>query len=139
MARRSTTLRRLLVVGAAVVGFVALIVVGLYALVVFVLGEAPGWTTATEVCRQPDTVRYEDGSSYAVYVREPSLSLSLSSGPSLAVVSRSGNGSYGVFIELNPSTDPDLVTCRWQPDRVEIVEPNGIVHAVPASVFTGGR
>jgi hypothetical protein len=91
------------------------------------------------VCSEPESIVYEEGSSYSVFVRVPSLSLSLSPGPSSAVVSRTGDGSYGVYIELNPSTDADGVTCRWEPDRVEIVEPNGIVHTVPASVFTGGR
>ena len=138
MPSRSTLLRRLVVGSASLVALFAVLVVGIYALVVFVLGEAPGWRATTEVCRQPDTVKYEDG-SYAVYVWEPSLTLSLSTKSSNAVVSHTGAGTYGVAIELNPSTDPRRVTCRWETDRVEIVEPNGIVHTVPTSVFTGGR
>jgi hypothetical protein len=31
------------------------------------------------------------------------------------------------------------VTCAWGSDAVEIIEPFGIVHTVPAEVFTGGR
>jgi hypothetical protein len=109
----------------------------LYALVVVVLGEAPEWATTAQICRQPNTVAYDE-SSYSVVVRQPSFSLSLSPGPTHAVVGRSG-GSSGVFVELNGSTDPDEVTCRWDPDGVEIIEPNGITHTVPATVFIGGR
>ncbi len=124
---------------AILIGTAVFALVLLYALVVFVLGEAPEWTSTTSVCTQPESIVYEPGPSYSVFVREPSLSLSLSTEPSIAVVSRTGDASYGVPIELNPSTDADAVTCRWEPDHVEIVEPNGIEHRVPASVFTGGR
>lgn len=135
MAERRT--RRGLV-GLIVGGAVGLLVV-LYALVVFAFGEAPEWTSATSVCTQPESIVYEQGSSYSVFVRKPSLSLSLSPGPPNAVVSRTGDGSYGVYIELNSATDADAVTCRWEPDHVVIVESNGIEHSVPATVFTGGR
>ncbi len=56
-----------------------------------------------------------------------------------AVVSRAGDESYGVYIALSSAHDVADVTCRWEPDRVVIVEPNGIEHTVPASVFSGGR
>jgi hypothetical protein len=45
-----------------------------------------------------------------------------------------------VVVALNPSTtDSGAVTCSWGPDGVEILEPNGIAHRIPADVFTGGR
>lgn len=128
--------RRLL---AVLVGILVGGLLLLYALTVFVVGEAPEWTSATSVCTQPESIVYEQGSSYSVFVRKPSLSLSLSSGPPNAVVSRAGDGSYGVYIELNSAKDADEVRCRWEPDHVVIVESNGIEHSVPASVFTGGR
>jgi hypothetical protein len=65
--------------------------------------------------------------------------LSLNPAPPDAVVSRDSSGSYGVYIELSSSTHADTVTCRWEPDHVEIIESNGIVHRVPAAFFTGGR
>ncbi len=111
----------------------------LYSLTVFVFGEAPEWTSARSVCTQPESIVYEQGFSYAVFVRKPSVSLSLSPATPNAVVSRTADGSYGVYIELNSPTGADAVTCRWEPDHVVIVEPNGIEHRVPASVFTGGR
>jgi hypothetical protein len=119
-------------------GFVGAVVL-LYALTAFVFGQTPEWTSATSVCVQPESIAYEQGSSYSVFVREPSLSLSLSPGAPNAVVSRTGDGNYGVYIELNSSIDADAATCRWEPDHVVIIEPNGIEHSVPASVFTGGR
>jgi hypothetical protein len=118
------------------VGGVVGLVVLLYAMVVFAFGQTPEWTSATSVCTQPESIVYEQGSSYSVFVRKPSLSLSLSPGPPNAVVSRTGGGSSGVYIELNSAT---AVTCRWEPDHVVIVESDGIEHSVPASVFTGGR
>ncbi len=125
-------------VGFVVGGFVGMVVL-LYALSVFALGQTPEWTSATSVCVQPESVVYEQGSSYSVFVRKPSLSLSLSPGPPNAVVSRTADGSYGVYIELNSATDTDAVICRWEPDHVVIVESNGIEHSIPATVFTGGR
>lgn len=135
MTERRTPRR---IVGLAIGGAFGVILL-LYALVVVVFGEAPEWTSATSVCTQPESIVYEQGSSYSVLVRKPSLSLSLSPGPPNAVVSRAGDGSYGVYIELNSATDADDVTCHWEPDHVVIVESNGIEHSVPASVFTGGR
>jgi hypothetical protein len=130
------TRRRL--VGLAIGGAVGLLVL-LYALVVFAFGEAPEWTTATSVCTQPETIVYEQGSSYSVFVREPSFSLSLSPGPADAVVSRTSDGSYGVYVELNSATDAREVTCRWESNHVVIIEPDGIEHSIPSSSFTGGR
>ena len=56
-----------------------------------------------------------------------------------AVVGR-GDGSHGVVVALNPSTtDLEGIACSWGPDGVEILEPNGIAHSIPAVVFIGGR
>ena len=114
-------------------------VLGVYSLFVIFQGRAPEWTSTSVACTQPDSVTYEDG-TYSVFVREPTFSLSLNSEPLTAVVSRTGDGSYGVAIELNSSTDSaDQISCDWTDDGVDIIEGNGIVHTVPASVFTGGR
>lgn len=125
--------------GVRAVAIVAGALLCCYAFVVFVNGEAPTWTSTTSVCTQPESIVYEEGAAYSVVVREPTFSLSLDSGPSHAVVGRSVDGSYGVFVELNPASDPAEVTCRWEPDHVVIVESNGIEHSIPAEVFTGGR
>ena len=110
-----------------------------YALFAATTGKAPEWTAVRTTCEQPTSVTYSDG-RYEVTVREPTVSLSVASSEPYAVVGREGNsGSYGVFVELNSSTEAEDVTCRWEPDRVEVVEPNGIVHSVPAEVFMGGR
>ena len=111
------------------------VVVVVYALTVFALGEAPGWTKTSRVCSQAEPG--SGGSSYGVFIREPSFSLSLDDGPTEAWVGRSAD--YGTVIELNPSTEPREVTCDWTPDGVDVVEPNGIVHHVPSTVYEGGR
>jgi hypothetical protein len=123
-----------LLIGGSVWG-----VVLLYALVVFAFGSTLAWTSPTRVCTQPESIVYEQGFSFSVFVREPSLSLSLSTPPPTAIVSRIPDGSYGVHIELNSSRDAHAVTCRWEPDRVAIIEPSGIEHTIPARVLTGGR
>ncbi|CAN5583817.1 hypothetical protein BH10ACT3_BH10ACT3_03940 [soil metagenome] len=135
MANRSG--RALWLLAVPVVMIVA--VVGVYSLFVIVQGRAPEWSSTSVACPQPESVTYEDG-TYSVFVRETTFSLSLDSPPLTAVISRTGDGSYGVPIELNSSTDDaEQITCEWTADAVEIVEGNGMIHTVPASVFTGGR
>jgi len=117
------------IVGAFVIGWV---------LVVAVTGGPPEWDDSSLVCTQPATVTYESGSSYSVFVRTPTLSMSLSQGPRRAVVGRAG-GEYGVFLDLLSTSADGPVVCHWEADAVEIVEPNGVSHRVPATEFTGGR
>ena len=134
MTNRAKVARAILGAGVAAIA----LTVGLYAAVTFGTGTAPGWATTERACLQPDTLSYVEGSAYGVYVKEP-WALALTSGPSHAVVSRDASGGYGVWVELNRSGDPRRVTCTWTADAVEIRETNGIVHTVPARVFTGGR
>ncbi|HSK96237.1 MAG TPA: hypothetical protein VK891_06435 [Euzebyales bacterium] len=116
---------------------VALVLVAGYTLVVVATGQVPVWTRATRVCAQPSSVTYDDG-TYAVHVLTPTFVPALMTPPTRAVIGRSG-GASGVHLELNPSTDATAVTCTWTPDHVEVIEPNGIVHRVPARVFVDGR
>lgn len=126
-----------------VTGIGLLIPLGLLALVgtwALLGGALPERSSTERVCEQPSTVEYEDGGGYAVFVRRsgPLVPL-LGSDERSAIVGR-GDGSHGVVVALNPSTnDAAAVTCTWRADAVEILEPNGIVHTIPADVFTGGR
>jgi len=115
------------------------LLVGGYAFFAFVSGQVPRWTSAERVCSQPESIEYDTAASYEVVIREPSRPLSLNAGPSHAVVSRAGDGSYGVYVELNDSGDPRALSCKWTPTGVTITESNGIEHTIPSSVFTGGR
>jgi hypothetical protein len=130
--------------GARVVPALAgllIVLAGLYglALTTFVFGQFPSPTTTAKICTQPDTVTYETGAAYEVVIKKPSFSWGLSPKRPHAVIGRSGNnGTYGVFVDLT-TLNPAHTTRRWEPDRVEIIEPNGIVHSIPASFFTGGR
>ena len=127
-------LRRLLAAGALLVAAPAV----LYVLVVAAFGAPPVWHDTAAACAQPGAVTYDDEATYAVYVRKPTVALSLARPPSTAVVSSSGGG-YGVAIELHQATGADDLDCTWNRHGVEIREPNGVAHVVPASVFTGGR
>lgn len=110
----------------------------LYAVAWLVWGPGLNWAEPVVVCTQPDSIVYEEGSSYNVAFTEPSFSLALSRGHPSAVVGRY-DGTYGLPVELDPSTTADDLACRWQPDGVEIIEPDGTVHDVPAEGFIGGR
>lgn len=134
---RGETVVKVVAVGVVAVAGAAVLLLAGSALV---FGGAPGWSSVEELCAQPDSVSYDDDSTYAVFLREPSVSLSLANEPSEAVVARSGSdGSYGVFVELNPSNEVAGMSCEWTAEGVAIAESNGIVHLVPPSVFTGGR
>lgn len=109
----------------------------LYVLSVAAFGEAPTWRTTNEACEQPRTIVYESGSTFRVYVQEPSLSLSLRNPAAVAIVGR--NSDYGDHITLHVAVEAGDVTCRWTEQGVAIREPNGVVHSVPAAVFTAGR
>jgi hypothetical protein len=109
----------------------------LYLLNTIVFGRAPAWTSTTKACAQPPNVDYGSGATYGVYVWKPTVVLALQKPRSVALVSR--EGTYGDAIELHAATDARQLTCQWDADRVEIREPNGVVHAVPTEVFTGGR
>ena len=110
----------------------------LYAGVAVIFGAAPVWTSTTRACTQPSNVDYGDGARYGLFVRKPTVALSLSRPPSTAVVSRY-DGSYADAIELHDASDADEVDCVWTHDGIEIREPNGVAHTVPATVFRGGR
>ena len=131
MRRRRLLQALLVVVAVVVVG-----ITGLWVAATFVLGEVPMWSTTTRACSQPSDIDYGDG-VYGVYVRKPTVVLSLDTPHSVAVVSRSGN--HGDTIALHTATDAHQLTCRWDADGVEIRESTGIAHSVPATVFTGGR
>lgn len=125
----------LLAAGASLISLYALAWLGAW----FVVGPGLQGGSASPACTQPESIVYEDGSSYSVFVKGPSLSLSLDPGPPHAVVSRYGDGGYGVFVELDGSTDASDVSCSWEHDRVRILEPAGTAHEVLATGFTGGR
>jgi hypothetical protein len=115
---------------------VLLALVGTWAL----LAPLPERSSTERVCEQPSAVEYEDGGGYAVFVRRSSPVVPLLRSDELRAVVGRGDGSHGVVVALNPSTtDAEEVTCAWGSDAVEIIEPFGIVHTVPAEVFTGGR
>ena len=110
----------------------------LYAAYAAVVGVPPQWKQIATTCVQPEDVTYADG-TYEVAVID-TTSLSLAPVTPYAVVGRAGSqGGYGVRVELGYSGYPEQVTCEWTPDQVEIIEPGGIVHTVPADVFMGGR
>jgi hypothetical protein len=127
-------LRVWLLVGTAVVVSNAS---ALYLLNTIVFGAAPAWMSTTKACTQPPNIDYGGGATYGVYVWKPTVVLSLHKPRSVALVSR--EGAYGNAIELHAATDARQVTCQWDADGVEIREPDGVVHAVPATVFKGGR
>jgi hypothetical protein len=137
---RGTTAAGLGCVTVLVVALVAVaMAVGVYALWAFGTGRVPETSERREACRQPETVSYDGTTGYAVFVSEPSVSLSLAPSAPRAIVSRIGDGSYGVIVELGSADDAGEVECRWEADGVTIVEPGGIAHVVPADVFSGGR
>lgn len=113
--------------------------VGLYALSAFVFGAVPVQFERSVACAQPNDISYEDNAAYEVVLLEPTLSFAIQEPPPQVLVTRSHGGGYGVYLELNPSSNGKGVTCQWEPGHVEIIEANGIVHRVPADVFTGGR
>ncbi|HTN99588.1 MAG TPA: hypothetical protein VL068_02835 [Microthrixaceae bacterium] len=127
------------VVVVTTVGLIGVVVI-VFAAVTFAMGVTPEWTSVEELCSRPEKFSYEPNSEYSVFIRKPSISISLSPGPSYAVVGTTGSGGdLGVWVELNPSNDSAGMTCTWTADGVDIAESTGIVHSIPAGVFIGGR
>ena len=137
MAQHPSRRPRLLV-ALVVVAVVLGLLVAAYAAIALVFGgQVPQASVVATTCRQPDSVIYADGFAHSVFVLEPARSISLRQTHPRAVVGM--DESYGVLVELSESIDPAKVECRWDAGGVEIIEPTGITHSVPASRFTGGR
>ena len=99
--RRSTGC---LVASLVLVVVVLLPVLG-YALYAGFTGHAPEWGFDSLACEQPESVTYADG-RYEVAAHDPTASLSFGSSDPFVVVGRAGsNGTYGVKVVLNSSTD----------------------------------
>jgi hypothetical protein len=131
-------LRRLLKLGAVLAVVTVLLVVCAYGAFVAFEGHPPRWVETTEVCAQPSSVTYVDG-TYAVFLLEPRITLGVAEEPPRAVVSHTGDGSYGTVVALAEDTSTDDVTCSWDADGVTVADGLDIGHRVPATVFTGGR
>ena len=128
--------RRWLVV-AAIVAIAAVVPVAIYGLVVAVNGEAPGISRLGHDCVAPATVSADYGAAgYAVFFHRP-RTWSLDRAPVRALVGRSPD--YGVVVDLDGTTEAADVRCEWGAQGVRVIEPTGVVHSVPAAVFTKGR
>ena len=122
---------------AAIVAIAAMAPVAIYGLVVAVDGEAPGISRLGHDCVAPASVSTDYGAAgYSVSFHRP-RTWSLDPAPVRALVGRTPD--YGVVVDLDGTAEAADVRCEWDAQGVRVIEPTGVVHSVPAAVFTKGR
>ena len=120
---------------AAIMPTVVIAPLAIYGLVVAVNGEPPGISRLGHDCAAPTSVDY-GAAGYAVFFHR-SRTWSLDRAPVRALVGRSPD--YGVLVDLDGTSEAADVRCEWDAQGVRIVESSGVVHNVPAALFTKPR
>ncbi len=118
-----------------------LIVVPVYTLLVLSTSDRPGATTF-RTFQQPDEIDYESFDPYEVAITEGSIQWSTVGWPRsiLIKVTRSGETSYGHFIETNLCVeDATKITSEWDDTGVTLQFATGHRLTIPKEAFIGGR